>query len=231
MSGTPQFDSYAETYDDDLNRALWLTGENKDYFAQQRVKWLARCLERLEETPGSILDYGCGVGDTAALLRSAFDSHSVLGLDVSERSLQIAKTRNQTKGCDFKGFAEHSPDGDMDLAYCNGVFHHIPLAVREAAVQYVYRCLRPGGLFAFWENNKWNPGTRYIMSRVPFDRDAVTLTAPDSRRLLSEGGFKVLSTYYCFFFPRILRLVRFIEPWIAGVPLGAQYLILARKPL
>jgi hypothetical protein len=26
-----------------------------------------------------------------------------------------------------------------------------------AAVDYVYRSLRPGGLFAFWENNPWNP--------------------------------------------------------------------------
>ena len=42
--------------------------------------------------------------------------------------------------------------------------------------------LRPGGLFAFWENNPWNPGTRLVMSRIPFDRDAITLSA------LERGG-------------------------------------------
>ena len=66
----------------------------------------------------------------------------------------------------------------MNLAYCNGVFHHIPLVERSAAVACVNRALRAGGLFALWENNPWNPGTRYVMAHCDFDRDAITLTPP-----------------------------------------------------
>ena len=65
-----------------------------------------------------------------------------------------------------------------DLAFCNGVFHHIPVADREGAVEFVFESLRPGGFFAFWENNAWNPATRYLMSRVPFDRDALFAVPP-----------------------------------------------------
>jgi SAM-dependent methyltransferase len=58
----------------------------------------------------------------------------------------------------FFTLSGYQPAGQADLAFCNGVFHHIPLEERAEAVAYVYRSLRPGGLFAFWENNPVEPG-------------------------------------------------------------------------
>jgi len=52
--------------------------------------------------------------------------------------------------------------------------------------------LKPGGLFAFWENNPWNPGTRIVMSRIPFDRDAEIISPPAAKRLLRRAGFSIL---------------------------------------
>src|SRR4029434_4043103 len=89
----------------------------------------------------------------------------------------------------------HHFQRDGVLVYCNGVFHHIPPQAREAAVAYVARALRPGGLWAFWENNPWNPGTRYAMHRIPFDRDAIPLTPPEARRLLQAGRVRDLQTH------------------------------------
>jgi SAM-dependent methyltransferase len=117
----------------------------------------------------------------------------------------------------------------IDLAFCNGVFHHIPPDERAAAVDYIYRSLRCGGLFALWENNPWNPGTKYVMSRIPFDKGAITLKPPEARRLLQAGGFEVLSTSYLFIFPRALSWLRAIEPVVSTLPLGAQYQILCRR--
>jgi len=82
---------------------------------------------------------------------------------------------------------------------------------------------------AFWENNPWNPGMRYVMSRIPFDRDAVTLTAPETRRLLQAGGFEVLRTDFLFIFPRVLSWFRCVESLMTQLPLGAQYQFLCRK--
>ena len=93
----------------------------------------------------------------------------------------------------------------------------------------VYRSLVPGGLFSFWENNPWNPGTRYVMSRIPFDRDAITLTPPEARRLLRAGGFEIVRTDFLFIFPRILGWLRGFERFAATLPLGAQYHVLCRK--
>ena len=110
------------------------------------------------------------------------------------------------------------------------MFHHILPHERTAAVDYIYRALRPGGLFAFWENNPWNPGTRYVMSRIPFDRDAITLTPPEARHLLRASGFEILRTDFLFIFPRMLNWLRCIEPFLARLPLGTQYQILCRRP-
>ena len=84
----------------------------------------------------------------------------------------------------FSSLQEFDSEGDADLVYCNGVFHHIPPQERSSALKFVDRTLRTGGLFSFWENNPWNPGTQYLMSRLPFDRDAIKLSSIESRRLV-----------------------------------------------
>jgi len=231
MNTAQQFDKHADTYDADLNQALSVSGESKEYFALRRARWLERCVKKLREHPRSALDYGCGIGDTSILLSQVFKLSAVIGLDVSERSLELARLRHASTGCRFSQFQEHAPAADLDLAYCNGTFHHIPPDERAATVDYIGRCLRPGGLFALWENNPWNPGTRYVMAQCTFDHDAITLTPPEATRLLRAGGFEIVSVGYLFFFPRVLKFLRFLEPGFSKIPLGAQYQVLARKPL
>ncbi len=80
-----------------------------------------------------------------------------------------------------------------------------------------------------WENNPWNPGTRYVMSRIPFDRDAVTLTPREARALVRANGFDIVDTTFLFIFPRALRWLRALEPPLARLPFGAQYQVLCRK--
>ena len=67
------------------------------------------------------------------------------------------------------------------------------------------------------------------MSRIPFDKNAVMVWPKAIRDLLTQAGFEILSTDFCFVFPRSLKLLRFMEPRLTQLPLGAQYQILARK--
>lgn len=225
-----EFDQFADTYDDDLDRALSISGETKEFFARGRVQHVALCLRRLSYCPRSVLDYGCGIGDTSPLFRELLNIESVIGLDISVHSLDVAKARFGSPMFRFATFEDYTPNAAVDLAYCNGVFHHIPLEQRNASVDYVYRCLRPGGIFAFWENNPWNPGTRYVMSQCVFDRDAMTLSPPQARRMLTGRGFELLGTEYRFIFPTFARALRFLEPRLLRLPFGAQYQVLCRKP-
>ena len=106
---------------------------------------------------------------------------------------------------------DYEPKGQVDIAFCNGVFHHIQPSERADAFDFVSKALRPGGLFAFWENNPWNPATRFVMSRIPFDRGAITISPPEARHLLRKAGFEIVRSDYLFFFPRILRWLRPLE--------------------
>jgi SAM-dependent methyltransferase len=230
MSNAPEFDHHADNYDAELNQGLSVSGEDKEYFAQGRVQWLKHCLEELQQSPASAIDYGCGTGDTTILLRDAFQLSSVLGLDTSARSLELARLRHASKECNFLSIGEYIPKEDLDLVYCNGVFHHIPVATRTSAVDYVFRCLRPGGWFAFWENNPWNPGTRYVMSKIPFDRGAETIPPSRAIKMLQGRGFQIVGVNYLFLFPRFLQALRFLEPYVCRIPLGAQYQVLCKKP-
>lgn len=224
-----EFDSYAGSYDDALNRGLAMTGEAKEYYATGRVKWLRGRLARLRCIPSNCLDFGCGTGTSAPFLRNHLKIASYSGFDPSAESIAHAVSENTWSAATFTA-DKHSLEGcAFDLAYCNGVFHHIDLDQRLSAAAIVWQSLKPGGVFALWENNRWNPAVHYVMSRVPFDRDAQMLFPFQARSLLRKAGFSVLSTDYCFVFPRALRRLRTLEPALCKLPLGGQYLVLARK--
>jgi SAM-dependent methyltransferase len=226
----PGFDEYAGDYDAALHQGLSATGEDKLYFARGRIDWLARCLRPMGNRPSTAMDFGCGTGSSVPYLLELIGSQSVLGLDVSEKSLEVARRENDPQRSRFMLLGQYEPNAEMDLAFCNGVFHHVPVDKRASTVSYIYDSLRTGGLFALWENNPWNPGTRYVMSRIPFDRDAITLTSFEARRLAQAAGFEILRTDFLFIFPKMLHWFRGLEPLLARAPLGAQYQILCRKP-
>ena len=225
-----KFDEFAMSYDHALAMGLSATGEDRDFFARGRIQILRKNLDRLQFRPDRAMEFGCGTGSNLALLLEITGASSVLGLDVSEKSIEMARSSLTSPAISFARPSEYQPDARIDLAFCNGVFHHIDPAMRASAAGYVRDCLRPGGIFALWENNPWNPGTRYVMSRIPFDKDAITLTASEGRRLLEAAGFRIVSSEYSFIFPHALRWLRGLEAPLSRLPIGGQYQLLARKP-
>jgi SAM-dependent methyltransferase len=223
------FDAYAADYDAALDRGLVVTGEEKEYYAAGRVAHIKRRLDAYGLTPRRMMDYGCGTGATAPLLLGSWSGATLVAVDSSAASIHIARAQYGTDAARFEVLQDYTPSGDCDLVYCNGVFHHIPPNERAATLRYVHAALAPGGVFALCENNPWNPGTRYVMSRIPFDRDAIPLSPPVARRLLAANGFDVMRTDSIFFFPRALSWLRPLEPALARFPLGGQYIVVARK--
>ena len=224
-----EFNRYADDYDQMLEHGLVVSGEGKEYFAQGRIDWLKAHMDELGLAPQCIMDYGCGTGMTTPLLLERFDADCVVGIDPSAKLIKRANCEYASARTRFQQSQQYRPQEEVDLVYCNGVFHHIPVARRPMAAQYIWESLRPGGYLAFWENNPWNPGTRLVMSRVPFDRDAVTLTSSEACGLLQSAGFHIVRTDYLFIFPRFLRALRWIEPHLCQFPFGGQYLVMARK--
>ena len=224
-----EFDAHAERYNEELNEALSVSGEDRDFFARGRVAWFADCARRMGALPKSVLNYGCGTGVECPLLLDLLKVERVWGVDVSAQSIEVATRERGSDSLRFHTLEGYSCPTLQDAAYCNGVFHHIPVAERHGALRFIHSALRPGGLFAFWENNPWNVGTRYVMSRCAFDGDAITISMPEACGLLQKAGFQVLRKDSLFYFPRQLKWLRGLEPALRWLPLGGQYQVLCRK--
>ena len=153
----------------------------------------------------------------------------VVGIDAAASVVQTARQRYGHLGAEFLSTDEGTPDLQVDLAYTNGVFHHIEQADRKRELEQVRRWLLPGGVFVFWENNPWNPGTRLVMKRIPFDRDTCPLSHREAEALLAAAGFHVLRTSFHFYFPSWLRSLTRLEQSLQQVPLGAQYCVTAMR--
>lgn len=223
-----EFDAHAADYDHSLAEGLHLTGESKEHFAERRVLWLQRQLARVGVSAvGRVLDFGCGDGDSAPLLRDVFGASEVAGVDVSPAMMARAAARHPWAR--FAPLESLATLGSFDVVYCNGVFHHIAPAERIAVARRVLAALAPAGIFGLWENHPWNPGTRLVMRRVSFDRDAIMLSPPATRRLLRRAGFEVLRTDHLFIFPRALAALRPLEHLVSRLPIGGQYQVLARR--
>lgn len=223
-----EFDRHAENYERDLEAALSISGENKDYFAEGRMRFLKGLLDKAQIKAATVLDFGCGTGNGIPHAAHWLEPQSLIGSDISIESIRIAKTRQPS----FLFLSNHElPKESIDLVYCNGVVHHVHPEKRLQMFQDVHRCLKPGGCFAMFENHRWHPATRWVMRSCAFDRDAVPLSASEGRKWMNQAGFEVLGTHYLFFFPRLLRKLRFLEPRISLLPLGTQYLVWAKKSL
>ena len=223
-------DNRYNSFDDkELQKGLSLTGEDKLYYASERVKWLGHKLQSYSFSIENTLDFGCGDGATTPILLDQLKLKKVVGIDISNRSIEIAKTEYGTSSTTFYSLKEFSSSNEFDLVYTNGVFHHIQPANRLNTLSMIHHALRPNGLFAFWENNPWNIGTRIIMSRVAFDKDAIMISPSEAKKLITTIKFNVLDVSYKFIFPNILKRFRIFEKRLSRYPLGGQYLILAQK--
>jgi len=225
-----EFDQYAENYDAALVHLSWAS-ERREDFAARRIEWLGAQLKKIGVAPKRVMDFGCGTGSSIPFLFSVLGVESVIAVDVSRKSLEVAERNYGSGRVQFVPYDEYEPREPLDLVFCNGVFHHIPVIERAGAINLVRNSLGSGGLFALWENNPWNPVIQLLMALAPIDRDAIKLLPSETRRLLDAGGFEVMQTDFLFIFPRLLRWFRVLEPYVARMALGLQYQVLAKKKL
>ena len=226
-----EFDKFAEEYLATHRTNLAVTGESPDYFARYKIVEVARRLRALGLSPRRVLDFGCGIGNSAPHLREAFPQAQITGVDVSEKSLAVARARFP----DAAEFVAYDPEdappaaqGGYDLIFSACVFHHIEPAEHVTIFRRLRERLAPGGVMAIFEHNPVNPVSRYIVATCPFDENAVLIPAGELARRQREAGFGRVSVTYTGFFPGSLKALRGLEPLMGAVPIGAQYYTLAR---
>lgn len=181
----------ADVYDEHVEGTPWLTRVN-DYAV----------LRALDAQPGdTVLDAGCGTGrHLPELLRR---SSSVIGVDHSERSLELAHEKIPVEDRDrvrlIPGDMRELPveDASVDRVLTVGVVQHIPSdEYRQVALRELHRVLKPGGLGLVYVY-RW--GGKIKRKRDGYWGADGTLyrhafTARELRRLFEEAGFTNLET-------------------------------------
>lgn len=123
---------------------------------------LRQALLELNLQPQRILDVGCGTGEMALALRSAFPDAFVIGLDLAPGMLQQARCKGdwREKMAWVRGDAEHLPfaEASFDLVTCANslIFYPDPVA----ALAEMRRVCRPGAWI----------GTVHMLNETVLDR-------------------------------------------------------------
>ena len=137
----------------DLERLSWWNAGMRD---------VAASLLGLVELPhrGTLLDVGCGSGQTMEWFRHLHPEWSAFGLDVALEGLQAART-NGTQGVLRASALELPfPSGSMDLVITLDVLQHLPLDGGDVrALSEMARVLTPGGHLLIRTNGQSIPFT------------------------------------------------------------------------
>ena len=160
-----------------------------------------------------VLDLGCGDGSHSVLL-AKFGAR-VTGIDISAKSIELAKLRaeiNSVKDsvqfiCSPLETAE-LPVNSFDLIWGDAILHHVidNLAI---TLERLTRWAKPGSLMLFTEPVNFNKTLRRLRLRLPITTDAT----PDERPLEPHEIAIVrrhLADFQICFFSLLGRLNRFI---------------------
>ncbi len=131
----------------------------------------------------------------------------------------------------------HSVDGKLpfesasfDVVFAICVWHHVPPDQRTTFISELSRVTVPNGLLLIYEHNPWNPLTRLVVSRCPFDEDAVLVSSVQAARSLRQFGFDKIATDYLMFLPfKSKSIQRWETAILRKIPLGAQYALCATR--
>jgi len=188
------FDRAAE-YEAMLNQGIGLSGESQEFFITGRIQDMR---SQVPPAPRRILDFGCGTGKSCGRLAEAFPGAQIVGADLSEEALAHARTNFGSNRVTFENIGDLPQLERFDLCYINGVFHHILPDERQQTLAMLRNLLTPGAHLALFENNPWNPGTRMVMRRIPFDRDAIPLSFWNCAAGFSRQAFRSAVRVFCF---------------------------------
>jgi len=213
-----EFDSHATHYDGGLDNPIKrLLGSSADQFIAVKARWLLRHEPELAKGGLAVLDYGCGAGDLMRVLAG-------LGARAAFTAFGPAPALAVQEGArtPFAG-------GQFDIVTISAVLHHVPPAERQAVYRELGRVLKPGGRIYVFEHNPRNPLVRYVIARTPIDENAILLDEKEVRHGLLDSARYDIASNYLMFMPPGITFLRGVDRLLAWLPLGAQYVVAARK--
>lgn len=229
----PNFDDYAEVYDDLVAQNIKASGFTPSYFDEHKIKTLVQDFSGSPRCDSSVqfLNFGCGIGKSEFFINKYFTKVDILSADISMTSLEKAMKRNESFNNItyqyFENIQDLTPDTKFDIIYAANVFHHIPQSEHLPTLNHLRSLLKPNGFCYIFEHNPANPLTRKAFYTCPFDSGCEMIPSIQMSSLLKQVGYKHTNRNFIVFFPQFLRLLIPYEKYLNKIPFGAQYYIKA----
>lgn len=224
-----EFDFLADQYRSDHQKNIAITGETPDFFSEYKISDLSEYFQE-KYTPKTVLDFGCGIGNSIPYFRKYFSESRLSCSDVSERSLEHAQSRFKGEEVYMKISNRVPADNEsQDLVFSACVFHHIPHEEHDFWLKELHRVTKKGGNLAIFEHNPLNPLTLHAVNTCPLDVNAKLIKAYILRERALAAGWRNVKIAYKIFFPGFLSRLRPLEKKLTWCTLGAQYRLIAEK--
>jgi ubiquinone/menaquinone biosynthesis C-methylase UbiE len=146
----------------------------------------------------TIVDLGCGFGKSTWPMKAAFPGAEVIGVDLAEPCLALARRRCEERGLDVAfqradAAATGLDDDSADLVTSTMLIHEMPGDQLAALYREAARVLRPGGLLRFLDFQPTGQWLRDRMIVEHSDRNNEPYLAPmmaqDQVELAKAAGF------------------------------------------
>ena len=152
----------------------------------------------------NLLDFGCGTGTLAIMIKEQFPSVNLMGIDVDDEVISIANKKIMAKGLNipikrYDGTDLSSfPHQQFDKIVSSLAFHHIPTGQKRVLLSHLFRMVKPGGqlhVADFGKSKNWYTKISFSILR---SFDGLKNTSVNSEGLLADfikgGGFKLVES-------------------------------------
>lgn len=126
--------------------------------------WKRQLIAALPNCPAPVcVDLACGTGDIAFMLADKYADGRILGIDLTEPMLALARRRNRTPRLKFvRGDMAETGLADASIDIVTGSYAVRNAAALQPAFAEIHRILRPGGFVALLDFSK--PPSRCLQS-------------------------------------------------------------------
>ncbi len=150
-------------------------------FETERTRPAAELLARVPiDGPRSVVDLGCGPGNSTALLARRYPPARIVGTDTSPAMLAAARERLPTLSFEQSDIAEWSAAGPIDLLFANASLQWVPDHPR--LIPRLLGALAPGGVLAVQMPDNLEEPSHVLMRDTAGDPRFASLIG-DARRL------------------------------------------------
>lgn len=183
---TPTRDEVAGYYDD-FNKVLledYVRGNPRFFAAIDRVE------SRIDESVKTLLDIGCGAGVSSMYYKRRHPHLKVVGLDISPRNIEVARTLFGDSGVDYvvSNVIDGGVEGTFDTIAMVDVHEHVPRGDWPAFHQALNRLLSPKGTIVLTYPSEANQA--YLQEHDPEGLQVIdeSITILDMQALAERVG-------------------------------------------